>query len=44
MNAPSLQTEVRVMFFDTDSGRVVHNVAYLRFIEINRCYLAELLG
>jgi YbgC/YbaW family acyl-CoA thioester hydrolase len=44
MNAPTLQTEVRVMFFDTDAGRVVHNVAYLRFIEINRCYLAERLG
>src|ERR1700733_2855918 len=44
MSPHSLQTEVRVMFFDTDAGRVVHNIAYLRFIETNRSYLAELLG
>ncbi len=32
------------MFFDTDAGGVVHNLAYLRFIEINRSLLAEKLG
>ena len=32
------------MFFDTDCGGVVHNIAYLRFIETNRTHLAELLG
>lgn len=32
------------MFFDTDCGGVVHNIAYLRFIEIARTYLAEQLG
>jgi YbgC/YbaW family acyl-CoA thioester hydrolase len=42
--APSIRTEVRVMFFDTDCGGVVHNIAYLRFIEISRTLLAEKLG
>ena len=32
------------MFFDTDCGGVVHNIAYLRFIEIARTLLAERLG
>ncbi len=32
------------MFFDTDVGGVVHNIAYLRFIEIARTMLAEKLG
>jgi len=32
------------MFFDTDCGGVVHNIAYLRFIEIARTVLAEKLG
>ncbi len=32
------------MFFDTDVGGVVHNIAYLRFIEIARTLLAENLG
>jgi YbgC/YbaW family acyl-CoA thioester hydrolase len=43
-DAPRIQTEVRVMFFDTDCGGVVHNIAYLRFIEIARTLLAEKLG
>jgi YbgC/YbaW family acyl-CoA thioester hydrolase len=42
--APKIQTEVQVMFFDTDCGGVVHNIAYLRFIEIARTLLAEQLG
>ena len=42
--APSIQTEVQVMFFDTDCGGVVHNIAYLRFIETARTLLAEKLG
>ena len=41
---PAIQTEVQVMFFDTDCGGVVHNIAYLRFIEIARTLLAEQLG
>ena len=32
------------MFFDTDCGGVVHNIAYLRFIETARTLLAEELG
>jgi acyl-CoA thioesterase FadM len=39
--APRIRTEVQVMFFDTDCGGVVHNIAYLRFIEIARTLLAE---
>ena len=43
-NAPHIRTEVQVMFFDTDCAAVVHNIAYLRFIEIARTLLAEELG
>jgi YbgC/YbaW family acyl-CoA thioester hydrolase len=32
------------MFFDTDCGGVVSNIAYLRFIETARTHLAEQLG
>jgi YbgC/YbaW family acyl-CoA thioester hydrolase len=42
--APRIQIEVQVMFFDTDCGGVVHNIAYLRFIETARTLLAEKLG
>jgi len=41
---PTVRTEVHVMFFDTDCAAVVHNMAYLRFIETARTYLAEQLG
>ena len=41
---PRIRAEVQVMFFDTDSGGVVSNIAYLRFIEIARTVLAEELG
>jgi YbgC/YbaW family acyl-CoA thioester hydrolase len=41
---PRIRTDVQVMFFDTDCGGVVHNIAYLRFIEIGRTLLAEKLG
>ena len=37
-------TPVQVMFFDTDAGGVVHNIAYLRFIETARTLLAVQLG
>src|SRR4051795_754792 len=43
-NAPRIRTEVQVMFFDTDCAAAVHNIAYLRFIEIARTLLAEKLG
>ena len=39
--APRIRTQVQVMFFDTDCGGVVSNIAYLRFIEIARTLLAE---
>jgi YbgC/YbaW family acyl-CoA thioester hydrolase len=41
---PRIRTELQVMFFDTDCAAVVHNIAYLRFIEIARTLLAEQLG
>jgi YbgC/YbaW family acyl-CoA thioester hydrolase len=41
---PRIQTELQVMFFDTDCGGVVHNIAYLRFVEIARTLMAEQLG
>ena len=37
-------TEEQVMFFDTDIGGVVHNIAYLRMIETCRTRLAEEFG
>ena len=44
MDVPCVRTEVQVMFFDTDCGGVVSNIAYLRFIEVARTHLAEKLG
>jgi YbgC/YbaW family acyl-CoA thioester hydrolase len=43
-DAPCLETTEEVMFFDTDAGGVVHNIAYLRFIETCRTRLATRLG
>ncbi|MDQ6655840.1 MAG: acyl-CoA thioesterase [Verrucomicrobiota bacterium] len=43
-DTPRVRTEVQVMFFDTDCAAVVHNIAYLRFIEVARTLLAEQLG
>ncbi len=39
-----IRTETQVMFFDTDAAAVVHNIAYLRFIETTRTLLAAQLG
>ncbi len=36
--------KIEVMFYDTDAGGVVHNIAYLRFIEYARTKLAAQLG
>lgn len=44
MEIPKLTTEEEVMFFDTDCGGVVHNIAYLRMIETCRTRLAALMG
>lgn len=39
-----ISSEVRVMYFDTDAGGVVHNIVYLRFIETARTLLAIQMG
>lgn len=44
MDTPTIETREEVMFFDTDCGGVVHNIAYLRMIETNRTRLAGQLG
>jgi YbgC/YbaW family acyl-CoA thioester hydrolase len=41
---PTIEIEQQVMFFDTDCGGVVHNLAYLRMIETARTLLAEQIG
>jgi len=41
---PRLETREEVMFFDTDCGGIVHNLAYLRMIETCRTRLAATLG
>src|SRR5215470_2215111 len=41
---PRIRTNVQVMFFDTDCGGLVSNIAYLRFVEIARTHLGEQLG
>lgn len=41
---PHAEREYTVYFFDTDAGGVVHNLAYLRWIEAVRTDLAEKLG
>jgi YbgC/YbaW family acyl-CoA thioester hydrolase len=42
--APTFETREEVMFFDTDCGGVVHNLAYLRMIETCRTRLAATMG
>ncbi|MBL9145227.1 MAG: acyl-CoA thioesterase [Verrucomicrobiaceae bacterium] len=41
---PTIETREEVMFFDTDIGGVVHNLAYLRMIETARTRLAARMG
>lgn len=41
---PQIENEVTVMFYDTDCAGVVHNLAYLRFIEEARTIMAEKMG
>ena len=41
---PRLTIPLEVYYFDTDAGGVVHNIAYLRMIEIARSQLAASLG
>jgi YbgC/YbaW family acyl-CoA thioester hydrolase len=44
MAMKSFETHEQVMFYDTDAGGVVHNIAYLRFIEKCRTLLGAELG
>src|SRR6478609_6487183 len=41
---PTHESREEVMFFDTDCGGVVHNLAYLRMIETCRTRLAANMG
>jgi len=41
---PRIAYEVPVMFFDTDCGGVIHNLAYLRFVETARTIMAGQMG
>ena len=41
---PAHATKLKVYYYDTDAGGVVHNVAYLRLIEAARTDYAEVLG
>ncbi len=43
-NLPQIEHEVTVMFYDTDCAGVVHNIAYLRFIEEARTIMAGKMG
>ena len=44
MKSPIIETNNLVMFYDTDAAGVVHNIAYLRYIEENRTLLGIELG
>ncbi|GAB4167249.1 MAG: tol-pal system-associated acyl-CoA thioesterase [Terrimicrobiaceae bacterium] len=45
MTSPArIAMPIQVMYYDTDAGGVVHNLAYLRFIEAARTLLAIDLG
>lgn len=41
---PTCTTHEEVMFFDTDCGGVVHNIAYLRMVETCRTHLCTQMG
>jgi acyl-CoA thioester hydrolase len=41
---PRVTVPLEVYYFDTDAGGVVHNIAYLRMVEIARSQLAAALG
>ncbi len=41
---PRLTVPLEVYYFDTDAGGMVHNIAYLRLVEIARTQLAASLG
>ena len=41
---PRITVPLEVYYFDTDAGGVVHNIAYLRMVEIARSQLTAALG
>jgi YbgC/YbaW family acyl-CoA thioester hydrolase len=41
---PRISLDEEIMFYDTDCGQVVHNLAYLRLIEKARTMLAREMG
>ena len=41
---PQYTLNYRVMYYDTDAGGVVHNLAYLRWVEEARTKMAIVLG
>jgi len=41
---PRCTVPLEVYYFDTDAGGMVHNIAYLRLVEIARTQLAASLG
>src|SRR5580658_7545603 len=41
---PRINVPLEVYYFDTDAAGVVHNIAYLRMVEIARTQLAAALG
>jgi YbgC/YbaW family acyl-CoA thioester hydrolase len=41
---PRITLPLEVYYFDTDAGGVVHNIAYLRMVEMARSQLAASLG
>ena len=43
-STPELTIQIKAYYYDTDAGGVVHNIAYLRWIEEARTRLAEFLG
>ncbi len=44
VDSPSIQYVSPAYFFDTDAAGVVHNIAYLRYIEIARTKLGDIVG
>lgn len=44
MARTEISTDIPVMYFDTDAAGVVHNIVYLRFIEVARTQLAIQMG
>ena len=41
---PRVTVPMEVYYFDTDSARVVNNIAYLRWVEVARTHLGAALG